>query len=76
MIGDILARIINAQRDRQAQWYTGRIARLNGDGSYAVLIVELNVVYPRLFRTGAEKIRLHVDERVVVRERGGVLELL
>ncbi len=59
-----------------ARWYTGTVTRLNTDGSYQIWVHELNVVYPRIYRTGPDRRRLLPGERVSLRHQNLVMEAI
>lgn len=61
---------------RHERWYSGEIVNLNTDGTYQVWIRELNVVYPRVPRSGPDKRRLSPLDRCVLRQVGIALEIL
>lgn len=58
------------------RWYTGRITVLETSGYYQVWVHELNVVYPRVARSGPDRRRLLPGDRVVLRQRGLLLEIV
>ena len=63
-------------RPVQDRWYTGVISGRNADTSYAVLVEELRVIYPRIFRVAPDRRRLLVGDRVTLRHRGILLEIV
>lgn len=63
-------------RPVQDRWYTGVISARNADTSYAVLVEELRVIYPSIFRVAPDRRRLLIGDRVTLRQRGILLEIV
>lgn len=61
--------IVTAQNDDGAEDGDG------GGGSYQVIVNELNVGYPRVYRSGSDRRRLTPRERVTIWQTGVVLEI-
>ena len=77
MIGGLLEIISKRSASVRAErWFTGRITLLNTDGSYEVLVREINIVLPRVFRSGSDRRRLLPGDRVAVRARGVLWEVV